>query len=447
MDSSWDVIVVGGGPAGSTVASLVAKAGHRVLVLERTRFPRYQIGESLLLATWEIFDVLGVRDRIANAGFMRKPGATFVWGNESRPWSVFFSELDGRQADSRNVERAKFDAILLDRAVELGAAVSFDAEVRRVVKDASGRVSGVSVFQDGEVRDLHARWVVDASGRSSGLTSDLVRRYRPDDFKGAALWTYFRGVEPLPEPNTGNILYAMFSWGWFWVIPLAGGVTSVGVVMNPPKFKEEVAKVNGKQELFDAAVASCPLVATMLAGAERVKPHHACADYSLDSERYCGDGWLLVGDAACFIDPILSTGVHLAMFGGYVAALALNTMFGDPAARTIDPIATFENLYRAEYQRLLRISRQQYELNKDCTDRFWSAHQILEPERTNPEYEIDRHAFIRLIAGHSSDRDEILALQRKDAEATFIKYGLGRFADESFLGERLIARGLEIATG
>ncbi len=426
----YDVIVVGGGPAGSTVATLAAKAGHRVLVLEKRRFPRYQIGESLLLETWSIFSRLGIKRRIAGAGFQRKPGATFLWGETDTPWTIYFAELNGRQRDSRNVERGRFDQILLDRAQEAGGEVRFDASAIELLWEDE-RVVGVRVKQSDRPVDLRSRLTVDASGRDSKLTERVVSRFRPDQFRGAAIWTYYRGVRRLAPPQTGNILYAMFHWGWFWVIPLSDGIESVGIVVQPEKFFEARGRVKGREALFTQAIEACPMIADMLQNARRVDGFHACSDFSRNAQQYFRPGLFIVGDSACFIDPILSTGIHLAMRGGLLAGLAANTILA--GGEEMRAMRTFDDLYRRDYEPLLKVSQLQYEMNRNVEERFWLAHRILDPSRESRDQLADRQAYIKLIAGMgAADQERLVKAHRVHQLERFRRHGLGRYDGGGF---------------
>lgn len=437
--TDYDVVVVGGGPAGSTVASLVAQDGHRVALLERETFPRYHVGESLLIGTWDIFDALGVTGAVEGAGFVEKPGGTFLWGGSDRAWSVYFSEVDPERRVARQVERAEFDAILLKHAAASGAEVHEGVPVTGLVRE-NGRVRGVTAELPGGVRRLSARFVVDASGRWSRLTRGLVRRSYPDDFRAAAVWAYFRGARPLSGPEAGNVLNATFPWGWFWFIPLRGGVTSVGAVMDVSAFRARGHTPAGREALFQAAVEASPEIRARLAGAQRISPHRSCADYSRDSARYHADGFLLVGDAACFIDPILATGVHLAMSGACYAAFGLNRVLrGGDEARAL---SAFERYYRSDYRLFLNISREHYDLNGDRGEPFWRAHRLPDDDGGRSRARRDRRlAFVRLISGISGGLEQRNELGRKHVDDMYDTFGLGRYRDPAFLAQRPRLRG------
>src|SRR5262245_49722236 len=233
----YDVIVIGGGPGGSTVAGLTAMDGHRVLLLDKDTFPRYQIGESLLPATVHgVCAMLGLRDEIERAGFVRKRGGTFRWGTNPEPWTftVAASErMAGPTSYAYQVVRTRFDTMLLDNAKRLGADVRQGHRALGTLR-AGGRVGGVRYVDDlGRERLATARFVVDASGHASRLHHDVggTREYSPH-FRNLALFGYFAGGHRMPAPNAGNILCVAFPDGWFWYIPLSDTLTSVGAVVR-----------------------------------------------------------------------------------------------------------------------------------------------------------------------------------------------------------------------
>jgi halogenation protein CepH len=267
-----DVVVVGGGPGGSTLAALVAMQGHRVVVLEKEKFPRYQIGESLLPPTVHgVCRLTGVFDELAQAGFTIKRGGTQRWGANPVPWTFSFSvspKMTGQTSYAYQVERSKFDKILLDHARRLGADVREKCLVTDIISDVE-RVRGVS-YSDatGKKIELRAKYIVDASGNTSRVHKNVggSRKYS-EFFRSLALFGYFEGGKRLPPPNSGNILSCAFDSGWFWYIPLSKTLTSVGAVVRG----ELASKVQGDpEEALEALIAECPLISEYLQDAKRV---------------------------------------------------------------------------------------------------------------------------------------------------------------------------------
>nr|AGS49780.1 FIG022199: FAD-binding protein [uncultured bacterium esnapd15] len=351
----FDVVVAGAGPAGSTVASLVAMQGHRVLVLDREVFPRYQIGESLLPATVHgVCRMLGVTEDLAAADFRVKRGATFRWGAHDEPWAFSFadsSRLTGPTSFAYQVERARFDEILLRNAQRKGVEVREGCSVVAVT-EGDGRVAGLRYTDpDGLEREVGARFVVDASGHESPLSFGVGgTRSQSEWSRGVALFGYFGAGRRLPDPDSGNALSVAFDSGWFWYVPLTGGLTSVGAVVRP----ESAGKLQGDRErAFAALIAECPLVSELLSEAMRVtagkygklrireqRTYHRTA--------FWRPGMVLVGDAACAVEPVFSSEVHLATYGALLAARSINSVLADDLDEKT-ALTEFEARYRREY--------------------------------------------------------------------------------------------------
>ncbi|MEW1775033.1 tryptophan 7-halogenase [Streptomyces sp. NPDC086777] len=435
-----DVVVVGGGPAGSTLAALVALQGHRVVLLEKERFPRYQIGESLLPSTVHgVCRLTGVADELAAAGFTKKRGGTFRWGANRDPWTFSFSvspRMAGPSSFAYQVERSKFDKILLDHARRLGVDVREATAVDRVLEDG-GRVGGVGCTgEDGTRYEIRSRYVVDASGNRSQIHDSAggARKYS-DFFRNLALFGYFTGGKRLPEPNSGNILSAAFDSGWFWYIPLSPELTSVGAVVR----RDMAQKVQGDPEkALLALIDECPLVKEYLAGARRVTTGQygrlrVRKDYSYQATAYWRPGMVLIGDAACFVDPVFSSGVHLATYSALLAARSINSVL----AGTVDEPAAFrefEARYRREYSVFYEFLVAFYDMNVAEGSYFWQAKKVT--GGSGAEFE----SFIELVGGVASgesvltdSRTTVADLRSRSAEFSDAVDRIATGADETMV--------------
>ncbi|TMR20501.1 tryptophan 7-halogenase [Nonomuraea turkmeniaca] len=422
----FDVVVVGGGPGGSTLATLVAMRGHRVLILEKESFPRYQIGESLLPSTVHgICHLTGADEELAKAGFTVKRGGSFRWGVKPEPWTFSFSisqKTAGSTSYAYQVERMKFDKILLDNARRKGVEVREQCTVTGVVEDG-GAVRGVThADAAGNERQVLARYVVDASGNTSRLYKQVggTREYS-EFFRSLALFGYFEGGKRLPAPNSGNILSAAFGSGWFWYIPLSDTLTSVGAVVR----REDAEKVQGDPETaLMKLIDECPLIKDYLSNATRVTTGEygklrVRKDYSYNNTRFWKPGMVLIGDAACFVDPVFSSGVHLATYSALLAARSINSVLAGTVAEEA-AFTEFETRYRREYSVFYEFLMSFYDMHVDESSYFWSAKKVT--KSTHDELE----SFVELVAGISSAEFDL-----RDAEsaALRLKKRSAEFAD------------------
>jgi FAD-dependent halogenase len=401
-DAEYDVIVIGGGPGGSTVSTLVAKAGHRVLLLEKEKFPRYQIGESLLPATVQgICAILGVKDEVLAAGFVPKRGGTFIWGKSPEPW-VFQFETNksiGKvgKASALQVERSRFDEILLKNAAKNGVEVREECSVYEIVKENERYVGVRYRNESGTNAVARARYIVDASGNASKFHRNIGERIYSKLFQNVAIYGYFVGGGRLAPPYEGNILSAAFEDGWFWYIPLSDKLTSVGVVLDRKKLKD----MDDLESLYATSIERCPAIKRMLSNATRMteEPYsqlRARKDYSHNSSKYWDNGLLLIGDAACFVDPVFSSGVHLATYSGLLAARSINSCLASLVDET-ESFSEFEIRYRKEFGNFYNFLLAFYDVEQEKESYFWSARKILNTE------EKDNEAFIRLITGFGTE--------------------------------------------
>lgn len=327
MPDSYDVLVLGGGPGGSTLAACLAQRGRRALVLEREKFPRFHIGESLLPRSCEVFHKLGVVDKL-DAQFLRKYGARFLCSTTRRVNTYSFAEaFDSTYEYAYQVPRADFDHLLLRHAVEMGAEVREQWEATEVIFEGS-RAVGVKARsrvdgQPGEIVEIRAPIVADCTGRDTLLASRLRRKAQVARLDKTALFSHYKGAFREEGINEGNIQIVIFEHGWFWFIPFRGPVSSVGVVVTSEWMKQR-RKGESLDELKDRAIASSSWASEFLASAERIAPVRALADFSYRIDQLTGDGWLFVGDAGGFLDPLFSTGAHLAIKGADLAARAID---------------------------------------------------------------------------------------------------------------------------
>jgi len=323
-----DVLIIGGGPAGSTAANLLAQRGYRVTLLEKDHHPRFHIGESLLPANRPLFERLGVAEQVRGIG-MLKWGAEFVSPAHGR--SETFEFASARNPDlpySYQVRRSQFDEILIRRAAQCGAEVIEGCRAREVeLERPEGGVRVVAEHDDGSRSAWAARFLIDASGRDTFLANHLHAKRRNPRHNSAAVYAHFAGVERRPGKRAGDISIYWFEHGWFWLIPLADGLTSVGAVVWPYYLKQRRGPL---QEFLRATIALCPPLAERLKDATPVSEVEATGNYSYSAARTHGRNYLLVGDAFTFIDPVFSTGVWLAMNGGLAACDAVDACLRTP---------------------------------------------------------------------------------------------------------------------
>ena len=323
INDSYDVVVIGGGPGGSAASALVAEAGYSVLLVEREAVPRFHVGESLMPESFWSFERLGVLDKMRNSNFVKKLSVQFVShsGKESNPF--FFEKHDPRECSQTwQVERSAFDQMLFDNAAEKGACCRDKTRVTNVLFD-DGRATGVELgLEDGSTQQVKAKVVVDATGLSAILANHLNLKQEYEHLKKIAVWTYFKNAEREPGPHGGAtiILHTKLKDSWFWFIPLRDNITSVGVVGNRDYMLDGRST---PENTFAEELELCGAMQRRLASAEQVEKHRIAREFSYKTSRQSGDGWVLVGDAFGFIDPIYSSGVYFALKSGELAADAI----------------------------------------------------------------------------------------------------------------------------
>jgi FAD-dependent halogenase len=356
---SFDLIVIGGGPGGSTLASLVAMGGHRVLLLEKDTFPRYQIGESLLPATvHQIAQLLGIKQRIADAGFVLKRGATFSWGTMPETlWTMNFGKLPADQVIlppdvpfAYNVPRHQFDKMLLDNSIDKGVDVRQGCTAGELISDGD-RVTGVKYTDaGGRACEAHAQYVAVTTGQMGMSGRVLGPREYSLFFRKIGVFGYFEGAGRLQFPLDGNTFFETADDAWLWYIPLSESLTSVGAVISDRE--GAVVKADPRRAL-DRYISGCPMVSKMLHGAtpstkEPFAPVRLRSEYSYCRTSFWSPGVFAVGDAACFVDVLLSSGVHLATYGALLAARSINAML-DGAITETHGMNEFETRLRLEF--------------------------------------------------------------------------------------------------
>ncbi|MDD4929325.1 MAG: NAD(P)/FAD-dependent oxidoreductase [Gallionella sp.] len=330
--SECDVLVIGGGPAGSTAAALLAERGWRVTLLEKAHHPRFHIGESLLPANLPLLEKLGVADAVRAIG-MEKWGAEFVspW-HEHKQSFEFADAMDKSMPMAYQVRRAEFDEILIRNAACKNARVVEGCRVQTVNFLPDGaRVS--ALHEDGRIETVHTRFVLDASGRDTLLGNQFQAKRRNKKHNSTALYAHFTGAARNTGKTAGNITIYWFEHGWFWCIPLTDGTTSVGAVTWPYYLKTRHDK--SLEQFLAETIALCAPLSERLKDAQLASPVEATGNFSYMCDRTHGQNYLLLGDAYAFIDPVFSSGVMMAMQSAFAGADAVDTCLSHPERASV----------------------------------------------------------------------------------------------------------------
>lgn len=323
MQSQRDCVVIGGGPAGSAAAALVAESGFSTLLLEREPFPRFHVGESMMPETYWTLERLGVLDQMRERAFVKKVGVQFVSSSAKESVPFFFDQHDDRECSQTwHVERAEFDNMLFNNAAAKGADCRDGSRVMNVEFHDGNGATVVYRAPDGTEHRVDTKVVIDATGQQAMLANRLGLIEVNEKLKKASIWTYYLDAERSedPERNTTIILHTDDKKCWFWYIPLSNNTVSVGLVGD----HEHLLKGDASpEERFEEQLKKCPGVQRRIQSANRVGGFHVAKEFSYSTKQHAGDNWVLIGDAFGFIDPVYSSGVFLALKSGEMAADAV----------------------------------------------------------------------------------------------------------------------------
>jgi len=415
-----DVVVVGGGPAGSTVATLLAQKGYDVVLFDRERHPRYRVGESLIPHTWKYTDMTGASAKLMEEGFIAKAGGTVVWNGVIR--QMAFQDF-GYGRPALHVERDLYDAILLEHARSQGTRIFEETAVVSIEPHGMGEPADVSyrAVQDGATGRITAQFVVDASGQSAVLGRQLGTRVVDDGFRFMSVWGYFEhakyvslggtihpseDLRTTPPTTFVSSLDALGDWGWLWHIPLRGR-TSVGLVL-PQQHLKAVRGHDALEAYFLQTCRHVPYVDRLLEDAGYIDGSlHVIRDYSYRTTQVAGPGYFLIGDAAAFVDPIFSVGVVLGMYAAYIATWAIDRSFKAQASTAHNQgLFSSQLLARLEVSRSLALPRYGSGNATDLARRAVAFESALEQELMYVVSTVTtRNDNVRDMLGRSRDRD------------------------------------------
>jgi len=325
--SEWDVIIIGGGPAGASAAAMLAEYGHRVLVLEREKFPRYHVGESMIPFTFQPMERLGLIPRMRQSHFQKKFSVVFTQpdGTATQPF-YFFNRYDrATVAQTWQVLRSEFDEMLLGHARDRGAHVLEEITVRELIReDAAGKVAGVrAMTKAGELVEFRAPITLDCTGKESFSAVRNGWRTKDPYLNKVAVWTYYKGSKREPGIDEGQTTVAMIpDKGWFWHIPQHDDMVSVGVVAEGKYLTRDGVKES--KAIFDREVNENRWIKEHLSVGQQTGPYYLTSEYTHHSRHCYSEGLLLVGDAYCFLDPVFSSGLMLALKSGVMGADAVH---------------------------------------------------------------------------------------------------------------------------
>jgi flavin-dependent dehydrogenase len=399
-----DVLVIGGGPAGSVAAAALAREGLKVRLVERARFPRYHVGESLTPSCRTVLDAIGIATTLDEHGFVLKYGGAIRWDDDA-----WFFDWGKMGVNSWQVDRAEFDQLLLSHAQASGTDVATGVTAKSVTFDQGRPTAVTCVPDDGDAFVIDGfRYLIDATGRA-GLLSvrHLDNRHPEPTLRNIAIWSYWHHAGILPDTPKGGINIISSPDGWYWIIPLAGDRASIGFVTRKDWFADRRQAFESADALYRALIDESSAVRGLLADAACLGPVRVETDYSYAAERFSGPGYMIVGDAACFLDPLLSTGVHLALYSAINAAAGIASVHrGDVTEQAASDY--FEYAFRRGYTRLFALVSVMYQryLGKEG---FFRLSDVLAGAPAGPEDATGNpaspEAFAEVIAGLSDLRE------------------------------------------
>lgn len=392
-----DVIIIGGGPAGSAMGAYLSKAGISNLILEGTNHPRPHVGESMVTASTRVFEEIGFLETMEREGFVHKYGASWHTTREDQEIYIEFKEFPQEgvnQEYTYHVDRAKFDLLLLKHAESLGSQVIQGVRVTRILFDDNGFANGVRVRVAGQEVDLSAKMIVDASGRNTVLGRQLNLKKNDPIFNQYAVHAWFENVNKstIGTEEFIHIYFLPVERGWAWQIPITEDVTSMGVVVEREVFQQSKLSLN---DYFFKYVNSNPDLARALKDAKRVNEFKVEGDYSYSMEKFSGDGFVLVGDAARFVDPIFSSGVSVALYSAKFASENIVQAF---------EMDDFSAAAFSDYERKLRKG---VEIWYDFIRLYYKLLPLFTHFIQSETY---RHQILQLLQGDVFHRDEVPVL-------------------------------------
>jgi flavin-dependent dehydrogenase len=346
---SYDVAIIGGGPAGSVAGAALARCGRRVVILEKEKFPRFRVGESLLPASSDTFERIGVKEKLDRAGFLIKHGGEISSACGTARGTYFFRNgLNVRWKTSYQVDRSKFDQVLLDHAHDCGCEVRYAVSVTSFTFNRDEIVLSC----DRGAETVQAKYLIDCSGRNAILANHLQLKEPYAHLRKFSVFAYFQGPPLPPDPDASLTRMIRADDCWCWVIPMAEGKWSVGVVMDHDRFRSLQLS---PEDAFEQCVRKQPEVYNRIGQAKRFTPVRATADFSYRVRRMFGERWLMAGDAAGFIDPVFSSGVYIATYSGEQAAMAVQTALERLRARN-RAFRRYQRLVEERFATYLKLS-------------------------------------------------------------------------------------------